>query len=216
MSNEIWKPITHLDVEGYHAGSLGRIRKPDGNITEPYMLRRNNYLGAWICNTNHPKKGRSYKVHQLIARTFLEYKEGWVVNHKNGVKTDNRLENLEYVTPEENSLHAWDLGLTKPPPIIKGENHYLSKMSDTDREEAIVLYKNGETVGNIAKKYNVVRSCISNLLVNRGIRESKKIKVTQEVREYILTASSTRSASSIARELGLDNSYVSKIVKGVR
>ena len=36
--------------------------------------------------------------------------EGMVVNHKNGVKTDNRLENLEYITSRENTIHAFKMG----------------------------------------------------------------------------------------------------------
>lgn len=54
------------------------------------------------------------RVHRLVAAAFLgESEEGHVVNHKNGDRFDNRVENLEYVTQGENVKHAWDNGLRK-------------------------------------------------------------------------------------------------------
>ena len=56
-------------------------------------------------------KGSTKKVHRLVAQAYLsEYSEELQVNHKNCVKSDNRVENLEMVTPSQNTKHAWDNG----------------------------------------------------------------------------------------------------------
>ena len=64
-------------------------------------------------NKGYLKSGHGY-VHRLIAETFLPNPENKrTVNHKNGIKTDNRLENLEWATDSENQLYAYKTGLRK-------------------------------------------------------------------------------------------------------
>ena len=58
------------------------------------------------------KKRKSFLVHRLVAMYYLENENGYEqVNHKNGVKLDNRVENLEWVTAQQNIQHAYDTGL---------------------------------------------------------------------------------------------------------
>lgn len=76
-----------------------------------------NTCGYPYVNTFHKGKNLVRTVHRWMAMVFLDLKPGGLeVNHKNGVKTDNQLENLELVTRSENMKHAYSMGLSKKPP----------------------------------------------------------------------------------------------------
>lgn len=90
--------------------------------------------------------------HRLVAETYLPnpYKKS-EVNHKNGIKTDNRVENLEWSSSGENKQHAYDTGLR-----FGGEGHNLSKLKAEEVIEIRNLYSNGQTDrGVLAKTFNV-------------------------------------------------------------
>lgn len=68
-------------------------------------LCKNNsgYLSGYI--------GKKELVHRIMARVFLSAKDPFVVNHKNGIKTDNNIDNLELITQAENVAHSRNLGV---------------------------------------------------------------------------------------------------------
>lgn len=90
---------------------------PNGIIVGPYNkpLRyysdKDGYLYCYLYKNGKRKKQR---VHRLIAQHFISSLDNKpCVNHKNGIKIDNRVKNLEWVTIAENNKHAWKLGLNK-------------------------------------------------------------------------------------------------------
>lgn len=76
------------------------------------------YLFFSICKDGQRK---NMKVHRLVASSFIPNPNNYpVVNHINGIKADNRVENLEWCTYSENTLHAFRTGLLKPQITMKG------------------------------------------------------------------------------------------------
>ena len=122
-NNIIWKPIDFTDGN-YEVSNTGLIRSIDRiSYTEHYSTKGRFYKGRILKlslnNSGYYLVFIAYKgvrfvklVHRLVADAFLPNPSNKTqVNHINGIKTDNRLDNLEWVTPKENSIHSWENGL---------------------------------------------------------------------------------------------------------
>ena len=98
---EEWRDLP--GYEGlYQASNLGQIRGPRGTVNKPFK-NRDGYLVATLYNGR--KKSRT-GAHRLVAMAFIPNPDNKPqINHKNGIRTDNRPENLEWVTCSENNLH---------------------------------------------------------------------------------------------------------------
>ncbi len=164
---EIWK-----DIEGYEGyyqvSNLGRVRSLTrevrcGNsirvfrerIRKPQIMSKGYYQLALLKNG----KDKRFLIHRLVAYAFIPNPENKTeVNHINGVKTDNNVENLEWVTSRENSIHAVHTGLHN---AIKGERHANSKLNRKDVLEIRRRYIKGcAGQKKLAKEYCVTRNTI--------------------------------------------------------
>lgn len=112
---EIWKTIPGYE-ELYEASNLGRIRSlpratTNGRVLKLYCNSKNGYMYVSLSKDNVQK---SRRVHRLVMAAFNGLNDGLQVNHLNGNKADNRIDNLEYCTQSENMKHAYIAGLEKP------------------------------------------------------------------------------------------------------
>lgn len=111
------------------------------------------------------KTGRWFFVHRVVAMMFIENTENKpFINHINGVKTDNRIENLEWCTVKENQRHAVISGFYKNP---KGEQHRMVKISEKDVIDIRNDYNSGVRQHALAAKYNITQSHISCIVTKK-------------------------------------------------
>ena len=152
--NEIWKPIEGTDGK-YEVSNTGKIRSMNYRMTGKakelaYQLDSKGYPRIRIKNKVFPHQ--TFKIHREVAKAFIPNQDNKPqVNHKNGCKTDNRAENLEWVTNKENADHAmnndlWNNVLAASSKnndkrktaiiainIRTGERLYFGSMSDAER-----------------------------------------------------------------------------------
>jgi len=140
---ENWLPVVGYE-RLYEVSDLGRVRSLDrwvirGDGTSYKIAGRmraictnGRYCHVGLSGVGVKQTTRS--VHRLVCEAFIGPRPAnFQINHRNGVKTDNRLANLEYVSPRENSIHAYRNGLSK---AREGERHHWAKL--TAREAALI------------------------------------------------------------------------------
>jgi len=107
------------------------------------------------------KDGKQYyrRVHRLVAEAFLGDSGGLTVNHRDAVKTNNHVSNLEYLSQADNNKHAYELGLRPC-----GSKCKRAKLSELDISEIFKMKAEGRTQQWISNKFGVSRSNVGAIL----------------------------------------------------
>lgn len=148
---EVWVP-----VEGwpYLVSSVGGIR----NARSGKRLKgRPKQFGHIEVQLSDEGRSRTLWVHRLVAKAFIPNPEGKPeVNHKNSMPWDNRVANLEWVTPEENVRHSFEHGFLHR----KGSKNAAHKLVEEDIPVIRKMLADGLTPNHIAARYGVGGECI--------------------------------------------------------
>lgn len=137
------------DIEGFENlyvvnidGQIVSTRS--GKIIKPRIHHKNGYLVTTI-------KGKHISIHRLIAKAFIPNPENKPqVNHKNGIRTDNRIENLEWVFEHENSKHRY--------------RDNVKKKYSMEELDAMYMLTKSMSLKNVADRYNIDTPTLHKLL----------------------------------------------------
>lgn len=197
-ADEVWKDIDFIPEKdgscAYQVSNLGRVRRAKEVVSDvdvkglgiagftgkykrrlkPKMLKLNNTY------TRHGKqrysfvsiKDVTYAVHTLVAKTFLAdtNRDGLVVNHKDGNKHNNCVDNLEWVTQSENEHHSyrvlgkqvWNKGTKGLMPKYWSEKRKNKNLARN--KEIFEKFNNGVSAIKLGKEYGLNRNSIYNIL----------------------------------------------------
>lgn len=159
--DERWSEVP--DWPGYRVSAAGVVVGPRGR---PLAGARDKN-GYHCISLRRREVQVLLKVHRLVVIAFIgPIPQGMHVNHKNGVKDDNRVENLEIVTPHENVLHGYRVlgrqGRNTNP--ARGESHGNAVFTEDQVREIRRLYGHGLTQVKIAERFNTRQDAVSKIV----------------------------------------------------
>ena len=168
---EIWKPIKGYE-DTHDVSNLGRVRRSltapiRGSTKRGRILKGDAATGYIRVTLRSDAKSDRKLLHRLVANAFLDGMPRQHVNHKDGNKLNNRLDNLEYVTDQENVRHAWRMGLCK---AHKGSDHGGAKLTDADVNRIRRAAALGIPHASLATVFEVTETSVSYIVLGKTWR----------------------------------------------
>lgn len=218
MKSEKFYDIPGFDGK-YQITKTGKIKShktwhhKTGHLLTANKLDRGGYVCIHLYRPDGFRK--TFKMHRLLGIAFIPNLENKkYINHKNGIKNDNRLKNLEWCTAQENTQHARDNGLLNAPKGVDNSNatftevqvmkifndrgkHHEIAIRYATNQRLVSLIKNGVTWSHLTgKKY---------------VRKRMTEEVAAKIKSRILN---NESVKSIATEFGITRKNVEQIKSG--
>ena len=165
-SGEIWQPV--VGYEGlYEVSNMGRIKSFWNHHGQGEVVRKPSAdprVYPQMCMTNSKGKQATKRVHRMVAEAFLgPCPEGKQCGHLDGDRTNNRTDNLRWVTQKENDSHK-----KRHRTLIFGEDHYSTKLSNAKVKAMRLDFKNGLLRPDIIKKYGVSQKTVWEITSGKG------------------------------------------------
>lgn len=156
------KEVRISGFEDYTITDTGKVfSHKKGTPHEMRLFKeKTGYLTVWLSSNGNVSK---FSVHRLVAQNFLDNPENKpCVNHKNSVRDDNRLCNIEWATYSENNKHAKDFGFNPP---VYGEDTSSASITNDKARQIYLDLLNGSRNVDVAKKHEVTPEMVANIKV---------------------------------------------------
>lgn len=147
-----WKD-TYINGENYEVSTTGLVRNKNRNTILVPKMSRAGYLRVTLCGKEGQK---TVCIHRLVAIAFIPNPEGKpTVNHKDECKTNNNVENLEWMTNAEQNVHGTRISRARANTDYKARNidyNEVARKHDYSRQDmcgrkCVATYKDGELIG---------------------------------------------------------------------
>jgi len=169
---EIWKAIKNYPM--YEVSNKGKIRSFHNTFLSESGLKipRTSKLTKsdsryYVINLYSKGRFKKFYVHSLVLKTFVGSRpKDFVCNHKDGIKTNNNLSNLEWISRSDDVNHAYRVGL-QPIRNRKGRKNPRARLDDNKVKEIKGLLAKGISQTKIGRIFNVSRGCISSISIEQ-------------------------------------------------
>ena len=165
LNEEIWKPVKNFE-RLYTVSNTGKVK----NIKNNKILKERDLRGYKRVSLYENKKGHDKRIHRLVGEAFIDNPGNKPeINHKDKNRSNNNVNNLEWVTSKENSDHKNKDGVGD---IYKNENNGNAKLSNIDCTKIINA---DDSINNttLAKEYNVSRTQIRR--IRKGLQRKNLV-----------------------------------------
>jgi len=161
-----WKDV--VGYEGvYQVSNLGEIRRilAYGSRATRTLVPAMTKSGYLTVSLWHHNKGRSLYVHRVVCEAFHGTQPGYWCNHKDGIRTNNRSDNLEWLSPKQNEHHAIaSLGKSNA-----GERNGQAKLTAQQVRAMRFLHESGEySIIDLASMFKIARRTAANIVARRS------------------------------------------------
>ena len=158
-----WKSVIGYDgtYQVSDTGLVRRVRKHGDLKTTRLLKPYKNQRGYTKVELFKLGKGQEFFVHCLVMHAFVgQIPSGLQINHKDGVKFNNNLNNLEYVTPKQNMRHSFDVLGRKG---VCGERCFSAKLDNQKVVEIKISLSEDTKISELARKYDVSKTAIRSI-----------------------------------------------------
>ena len=213
----LWSSIKNYP--GYWVNKKGEILGKKLNIYKQGRNHKGYPIVSMYYKENNEYKLKTKSVHRIVAETFIYNDNPKIknqVNHIDGNKENNTVENLEWCTNQENKKHAMDNGLVA---YQKGENHNSAILNN---KQVIDIYTSDESRECMAEKYNISKHNVSNIRgdntwthitknLTKGKYKNDRLLSEDIIKDIFL---STLSNKEISEKYNIDKAIISNIKNG--